>query len=309
MTGETGDDSHSLSLGVTMRRLLSYMTKYRFRLTASVFLMIGFSVSMGLLPALMGKATDIISTNDSIAELRLVFLWFVLDAVILWICGHFAQRLLSDISQEALFNLRTELFNHLQSLSLGFFDRQPIGELMSRVSNDTDVIDQFFSNVFQQVLQSVTTIIVLTIVMIVINPLLTVLIYLAIFGMLAVSITIARVSGPAFERMQEELGELNGFAEERLAGQFGAAHHHLLQRHVVFGCKTSLVDTKSRRALNAIRPPSARRSNNFCRRTQRPHGTGWPGSPMSTYWSSTSNCASCFRAYACGARSRHAPCP
>lgn len=226
MTGEpvilkngTGEEGENLALGMTMRRLLSYMTRYRYRLVAAVLLMIGFSVSMGVLPALMGKATDIISTHGSITDLEEIFLWFVLDAIFLWVCGHIAQILLSDISQDALHTLRTELFNHMQSLSLGFFDRQPIGELMSRVSNDTDVIDQFFSNVFLQVLQSVTTIIVLTIVMIVINPLLTLLVYLAVFGMLAISVTIARISGPAFERMQQELGELNGYAEEHLAGQ------------------------------------------------------------------------------------------
>ncbi|MFH0966263.1 MAG: ABC transporter ATP-binding protein [Methanobacteriota archaeon] len=207
------------SIGVTIRRLLSYLTRYRFRLSVAIILMIGFSTTMGILPALMGMATDIIAAKGSIADLQNVLVWFVLDAIALWICGHIAQRLLSDLSQDALFTLRTDLFTHMQSLSLGFFDRQPIGELMSRVSNDTDVIDQFFSNGIQQVLQSVTTIIVLTIVMGVINPLLTLLVYLAVFGMLAISSTIAKISGPAFEKMQEQLGELNGYAEERLAGQ------------------------------------------------------------------------------------------
>lgn len=207
------------SMGVTTRRLLSYLTRYRFRLSAAIILMIGFSTTMGILPALMGMATDIIAAKGSILQLHDVLLWFILDAVALWICGHFAQRLLSDLSQDALYTLRNDLFIHMQSLSLGFFDRQPIGELMSRVSNDTDVIDQFFSNGIQQVLQSVTTIIVLTVVMVVINPLLALLVYLAVFGMLAISSTIAKVSGPAFDHLQERIGELNGFAEERLAGQ------------------------------------------------------------------------------------------
>ena len=223
---ETGGNGDVIDLAATMRRLLSYMTRYRYRLVTAVLLMTGFSVTMGLLPALMGKATDIIALHGSIAELEEVFLWFMIDALLLWVCGYIAQNLLSDISQEALFNIRTDLFNHMQTLSLGFFDRQPIGELMSRVSNDTDVIDQFFSNAFQQVLQSVTTIIVLTIVMIAINPLLTLLIYLAVFGMFAVSIIIARISGPAFERMQGEIAELNGFAEEHLAGQKVTIAYH-----------------------------------------------------------------------------------
>ncbi|NLV27274.1 MAG: ABC transporter ATP-binding protein [Methanomicrobiales archaeon] len=203
----------------TVKRLLSYLTKYRFRLSAALILMLGFSLAMGILPTLMGTATDIITENQSIPDLQHVFFLFILDAVALFVCGHFAQRLLSDISQDALYDLRNELFTHLQTLSLGFFDRQPIGELMSRISNDTDVIDQFFSNGIQQVLQSLTTIIVLTVVMLIINPFLALLVYLAVFGIVAISSTIARISGPAFDHMQEQLGELNGFAEEHLAGQ------------------------------------------------------------------------------------------
>jgi len=206
-------------MNVTIRRMMSYLTRYKFRFSCAVLLMIGFSVAMGILPALMGAATDIITGKGSIQDLTPIIVGFILDAVLLLICGHFAQRLLSDVSQDALYTLRNDLFGHMQTLSLGFFDRQPIGELMSRISNDTDVIDQFFSNGIQQVLQSVTTIIVLTAIMIIINPFLTLLVYLAVFGMLWISGMIARVSGPAFEAMQEHLGELNGYAEERLAGQ------------------------------------------------------------------------------------------
>lgn len=202
-----------------VRRLLSYITRYRVRLTVSVFLMILFSLSMGILPALMGLATDIILGQGTIEDLNQVFFLFVLDAAFLWVCGHYAQRILSDLSQEALYQLRTDLFNHMMTLSLSFFDRQPIGELMSRVSNDIDVIDQFFSNGIQQVLQSVTTVIVLTVVMLILSPVLTLVVYIAIFGLITITTIIARISGPAFELMQERLGDLNGYAEEWLAGQ------------------------------------------------------------------------------------------
>ena len=204
---------------VTIFRLLSYLTVYRFRLSCAIILMIGFACAMGILPTLMGAATDIIAGKGSLEELQHILIFFVLDAAAVWICGHIAQRLLSDISQDALFHLRDDLFTHMQTLSLGFFDRQPIGELMSRLSNDTDVIDQFFSNGIQQVLQSVTTVIVLTVIMVFINPFMTLLVYLAVIGLIWISGAIARISGPAFEHMQDQLGELNGYAEERLAGQ------------------------------------------------------------------------------------------
>lgn len=203
----------------SLRRLCSYLTRYRYRLLGAVLLMIGFSVCIGLMPALMGYGTDIIATGGTIADLEWLAVLFLLNAGGLWICGHFSQRLLSDISQEALYTLRTDLFTHMQALSLSFFDRQPIGELMSRVSNDTDVIDQFFSNGIQQTLQSVMTIIVITIVMLALNPEMALLVYLGVIAMVILSSLISRVAGPAFELMQQQLGELNGYAEERLYGQ------------------------------------------------------------------------------------------
>jgi len=220
MNSSSQDDNTQVTdIWGSLKRLSKYLTLYKIRLSVAIILMIGFSVCIGVMPALMGYVTDIITGNGTIEELTNIIAIFILDAVILWICGHFSQRILSDITQEALYSLRTDLFNHMQSLSLGFFDRQPIGELMSRVSNDTDVIDQFFSNGIQQTLQSVLTIVVVTLIMLILSPFMTFIVYLGVIGMIIISAVITRISGPAFELMQEQLGELNGYVEERLYGE------------------------------------------------------------------------------------------
>ncbi|HWQ67666.1 MAG TPA: ABC transporter ATP-binding protein [Methanospirillum sp.] len=217
MTDMSTDEKGSMIS--TLTRLLRYLTRYKIRLTLSILLMIGWSIGMGLFPALMGLATDQIVRKASLQDLSVILGYFVLNALFLWICGFLSLKIIADITQEALFTIRNELFNHLQSLSLSFFDRQPIGELMSRLSNDVDVIDQFFSNGFQQTLQPIITVIVLTIVMVLIDPTLALLVYIGVFLLVAISMVIARISGPAFDHMQERIGELNGYAEEHLTGQ------------------------------------------------------------------------------------------
>ena len=67
---------------VTIRRMLSYLTRYKFRFSCAVLLMIGFSVAMGILPALMGAATDIITGKGSIQDLTPIIVGFILDAVL-----------------------------------------------------------------------------------------------------------------------------------------------------------------------------------------------------------------------------------
>ena len=218
-TCQTGDEKTGSDMFGSLKRLSSYLTCYKIQFLVSVILMIGFSICIGIMPALMGYGTDVIAGNGNIDDLKEIIVIFILDAAVLWVCGHFSQRILSDITQKALYTLRTDLFTHMQSLSLSFFDRQPIGELMSRVSNDTDVIDQFFSNGIQQTLQAVMTIIVITVVMVILNPEMTLIVYSGVIAMIIVSSIVTRISGPAFELMQNQLGELNGYVEERIYGQ------------------------------------------------------------------------------------------
>jgi ATP-binding cassette subfamily B protein len=68
----------------------------------------------------------------------------------MWLTGWLRNRLMSALAEEGLNRLRKNLFDHIQTLSLNFFDRQPIGELMSSVTNDMEVIGNFFSRGLSQ---------------------------------------------------------------------------------------------------------------------------------------------------------------
>jgi ATP-binding cassette, subfamily B, bacterial len=90
--------------------------------------------------------------------------------------------------------------------------------LMSSVTNDIDTIDNFFSRSLSQALTAVLTITVTVVVMFILNVTLTIVTLLAIPLMLGVALLLGRVAGPAFAKLQEELGDTNGFMEETLAG-------------------------------------------------------------------------------------------
>lgn len=216
MKKDKGKSSVSFS---TLMRLLGYMLKHKVRLVIALVSMLVYSFMLVLLAGVMGIAINIIQDGGPFSSLQKVIGAFLLIALVFWLCGFLSQRLLSYISTSALYNLRTDLFEHIQEFSLDFFDRQPIGELMSRVTNDTDVIDQFLSAGFLQTVQSVMTITVITIAMVVVNPWLTLLVYLVIICQLAFSFIMAKVSGPAFESLQDRMAELNGLVEENLDGQ------------------------------------------------------------------------------------------
>ena len=210
----------SFSINVSLKRLLSYLTNYKGRFTLVLACMFGYSLMLTIIPAVLGEATNVITHGPGqLDSLQQVIMVLMVLTILLWTFGFVSQRVLANISQKALYNLRTELFSKMQTFSLSFFDKQPIGELMSRITNDIDVVEQFFNVGIMQVIQSVMTIVLATILMVYLNPGLTLITYMIVLGMIWLSSTLARVSGPAFEHLQEQMAELNGFAEERLSGQ------------------------------------------------------------------------------------------
>ena len=210
--------SNSVSLLGALWRLLAYFKHHKIKLTLSLLAGLGCALTGAYIPELMGQGINVI-VEGSMKSLQLIIIIILSVALLYWFLGYISQRYLAFIGQNALYRIRVELFKHMQTFSLDFFDRQPIGELMSRVTNDTDVIEQFLSSAFLQTVQSIMTIVIVTLAMCILNIKLTLIVYLIIFMQLTFSAVMWRVSGPAFKMLQEKMAMINGFAEERLAGQ------------------------------------------------------------------------------------------
>ncbi|WAC05306.1 MAG: ABC transporter ATP-binding protein [Methanoregula sp.] len=215
-----GDPGQMPPVYPTIKRFSAYLRPHTGKLVFLLVLMVLYSLMLSALPLLMGYATTIMAAGPGpAAPLDRVIYGIAAIGIILWISGAISQRLLADIAQDALLRLRMDLFSHIHTLSLGFFDRRPIGELMSRVTNDTQVIEQYLSIGFLQTMQSVMTVIITTILMVWISPALTAFTYLVVLGLVGISWLITKVSGPAFVLLQQKTGDINGYCEEWLSGE------------------------------------------------------------------------------------------
>jgi ATP-binding cassette subfamily B protein len=210
----------SPAMGPTVRRFFRYLAPHKLKLAAVIFFMAVFAFMETVFSILMGEATNVISagSGNPVGPLEFIVLLLLSAAMIMWVSGIISQKFLADIAQEALLKLRTDLFGHIQTLSLDFFDRRPIGELMSRVTNDTQVIEQFISIGALQTGQAILTILITSIIMLWISPAFMVLSYIVVLGLVGVSWLITKTSGPAFAHLQEKTSDLNGFAEEWISG-------------------------------------------------------------------------------------------
>jgi ATP-binding cassette subfamily B protein len=207
-----------LNLGKVLRRLLAYVLAGKGRLILSLVLILLSVLMAAVLPIFMGNAVNIIGGRGTLDDLLRVSLTIVGLAALMWLTSWQGNRQIQRVAQDSLYRLRTELFDHIQTLSIGFYDRRPIGELMSSVTNDIDTIDSFFSRSLSQMISAVLTVTVTVIVMFLLNVTLTIVTLLAIPLMLGVALLLGRVAGPAFAMLQAQLGDTNGYMEETLAG-------------------------------------------------------------------------------------------
>jgi ATP-binding cassette subfamily B protein len=202
-----------------LRRLMGYMLEQRLHFAAMVICMLAVAISMALLPVVIGAMTNTIAAGPGpLQPLIDEAINFTILVVILATFTFLGSWILAGMAQRALFRLRTSLFEKMQSLSLDFYDKQPIGELMSRVTNDTDIIEQFLTSGITTIIQNIMIVAITTVVMLVMNPWLTLVVYAVVLCLIIISYALQRIASPAFERLQQELASLNGMAEERLAG-------------------------------------------------------------------------------------------
>ncbi|MFN8401110.1 MAG: ABC transporter ATP-binding protein [Anaerolineales bacterium] len=200
-------------------RLAQYLSSYKFTLIVVLIFVLAY-ISLGLLePYLIGRAIDqyiSVKKLDGLSQLALLLLSaYLLDNAF----QAASSWLMARISQDALRRLRRDLFEHLQKLSIAFFDRHTAGELMSRLTNDIDAINQAVSQNVVSLVASVLSLVGIIITMFVLNP------WLAIAALLVVPIMfwftnfIARYTRRGFRDLQKELGEINGVMEESISGQ------------------------------------------------------------------------------------------
>jgi ATP-binding cassette subfamily B multidrug efflux pump len=200
-------------------RLTTYLKPFKRSLTLVIVSVLIYTVLSLIGPYLMGIAIDdYILVKDLPGLVRIAMLMLL----VYLLSGGFqtaSDWVMASISQRALKQVRKDLFQHLQSLSLSFFDRNPAGELMSRLTNDIDAINQALSQNVTSLIASMLSLVGILIAMFILNY------WLALSSLLVVPIMlwfagfIARYTRRGFRDLQRGLGQLNGVMEETISSQ------------------------------------------------------------------------------------------
>ncbi len=210
----------------TAKRLLKYVTeKYKLQFilvficilisavaTTAVSLSLRYLLDDFILPLIGQKQPDFAGLYKALSVLGCIFLAGVAATFIY-------TRMMVYIGQGVLKRVRDDMFEHMQTLPIRYFDQNTNGSVMSLYTNDTDTLRQMISQAIPQALMALFTIVVTFVSMLVLSPLLTILAVLIIFVMLFVTNKIGSKSGKYFVRQQMALADVTGFVEERMNGQ------------------------------------------------------------------------------------------
>ena len=209
------------------KRILSYMAEYKALLLLVVVFIICSSLANVIGTSFLQKIIDNYLTplikDSGNAELYRGFMAVLGQMMLVYVIGALCtfgySRIMLNISTKTLFKIRTDLFTHMETLPIKYFDTHTHGELMSRYTNDIDTIREMLSNAVSSFISSAVTIIGVFIMMVYYSWQLT----LVSIGMLLVILfftgKIGGKSGKYFKEQQKEIGAVNGYIEEMIDGQ------------------------------------------------------------------------------------------
>lgn len=204
---------------LTVKRIWSYLSSAKFTI-GFVLILVATSTVMALLaPYLLGYAIDhYLIDYDPPGLLRLLILLalvYLTMAASTWL-QHF---LMVGISQKAIYQMRQQLFHKLHQLPVKFFDQSQQGDLMSRLTNDLDVVSETLNSSVIELFSSVLSLGGTLIFMLILSPLLTVVSLLTIPVLYLGMKWITNRTRVYFRKQQESIGDLNGYIEEVISGQ------------------------------------------------------------------------------------------
>ncbi len=223
---------------MTIRRLLKYMGRDKFFIIFALVCVIIFSAATlagsymlsPIVNSLGETATGIASLRDSGGDYASVIatgtadlLRGVLIMLVIYLVGvvanYLQQRIMIGVSQRALLRIRKDLFDHLQDMPVRYFDTNATGDIMSRFTNDIDMIGELLNNTVIQLISGAISIIGTTCLMIYINVWLALITIVMVPLMVKVGSSIAKRSSKYYRQQQNALGTLNGYIEETVTGQ------------------------------------------------------------------------------------------
>jgi ATP-binding cassette subfamily B protein len=201
-----------------LRRLLSYLRPYRGLAAGAVLLLLVQSGLALVGPRLTERALDVAIPRMDLGLLGLLAGLYLATMLLELVVEYGGALLTAFVGQRVMYDLRMEIFGHLQRLSVAYFDRNPVGRLMTRVTSDVETLNELFSSGVVTIFGDVFTLVAIMGMMLVIDLKLALVTFAVIPLVWLTAAIFRRRVRDAFRDIRYRLARLNAFLQERLSG-------------------------------------------------------------------------------------------
>jgi ATP-binding cassette, subfamily B, multidrug efflux pump len=216
-----------------MRRLLKYLWPYRRLISgALVFLILNsiLQVAGPLLtkiaidrylapnPARISTPIDRFLTADPLAGLTQVALLYMAALFGIFLFEFAQMYIMQYIGQKAMFDLRRELMTHLQNLDVAFYDRNPVGRLVTRVTSDVDVLNELFASGLVTILADLLTLAFVVFTMFKLSPALTGIVLAVLPFVILATVLFRRAVAHSYRKIRLAIARINAYLQEHIVG-------------------------------------------------------------------------------------------
>ena len=199
-------------------RLMQYATPYRGLVVLGLVTMVMYTATVVATPVIVLLAIDaIVPPDQSTSRLTVLVILFFVNAALQYLTHYIHQVSMSRVSQNLLLDVRDDMFNHLQSLSMSFYDRSQMGRIMSRLQNDVFQIQEFLTQ-FSVTIGDMLTLGSIVIAMCFIDWTLALITLTVVPPLLIIGLIWQRFSWARFMRVRTALAIVNGNLQENISG-------------------------------------------------------------------------------------------
>ncbi len=199
-------------------RTISYLKDYKLQTTLAIIMIVVQTLIVAILPTLSERAVDVdIANGDTQGLIKTVGLAILLGLVI-WALTIGYKKILANVTNKIVYDLRKQAFDHLQTLSLYYFDSRPTGKILSRLINDVSSLKDMFSRLIATLIPNLVLIITVVIVMLVLNPVLSISAF-AVLPMLVLSLYFVMIKGfKNWMNFRQKNSNMNAYTHEAYTG-------------------------------------------------------------------------------------------
>jgi ATP-binding cassette subfamily B protein len=201
-----------------MRRLIRYLAPYKLYVAVSIILLLFISVLQLAGPYLTKIAIDRYIATQDISGLSRIALIFLAILVVAFFLRYLQIYIMQFVGQRVMFDMRMELFSHLQEMSLSFFDKNPVGRLITRLTNDVEVLNEMLTSGIIAIFGDIFSLIGIVIVMLWLDFKLALVSFVVLPLLIYATVLFRQKARESYRAIRTRIARINAFLQESIVG-------------------------------------------------------------------------------------------